>query len=222
MQEINATNTYAVALKAGQPVVVVGGLAFPVGYAPNLDKIVLSVNGIEPDTDGNVSISTNSIGAFSSTGGVLTGKITLGGAYTDFVCQNTDDSYISILGGQTWKTGAVLYLFGNSHTEKPGHIQLTARNDSTTTNLIITPGGDMTFSGRDVTVGHPDYSTSIAVSGTTYTAPVRGWLYVGAVQGLTINETTLNPTGTMFIPLQKGDVVSATAKLNATFYPARG
>lgn len=224
MAQINSNNTYAVTLKAGQPVIKIGDLYFPVGYAPNISGMVLTVNGNAPDADGNVdvTITAEDIGALKVTGGDLKGVIKLNGI-TDFLRQSTNSSYIGIFGGADWQHGAGMYIFGSEHPEKPGHVQFTAKNDNGTTNLICTPEGAMTFAGRDASMGHPDYATgAIAISANSYTAPMRGWLYIGAITGLYLNGTSISPTGTMLIPLQKGDIVSAASPLNATFYPTRG
>lgn len=224
MAQINSNNTYAVTLKAGQPVIKIGDLYFPVGYAPNISGMVLTVNGNAPDADGNVdvTITAEDIGALKVTGGTLKGVIQLNGI-TDFLRQSTNSSYIGIFGGADWQHGAGMYIFGSEHPEKPGHIQFTAKNDNGTTNLICTPEGKMTFAGRDASMGHPDYSVgALAISDRSFVAPVRGWLYIGAIVGLDLNDTSISPSGTIFIPMQKGDSISAASPLNATFYPTRG
>jgi hypothetical protein len=224
MAQINSNNTYAVTLKAGQPVIKIGDLYFPIGYAPNIDGMVLTVNGTAPDADGNVDVivTASSIGALPAKGGTLTGVITVSGV-SDFVRQSTNSSYVNICGGADWQHGAGMYLFGSEHPEKPGHVQFTAKNDKVSANFICTPDGKMTFAGRDASMGHPDYSVgAIAISDSSFTATMRGWLYIGAITGLYLNGTSISPTGTMLIPLQKGDTVSAASALNATFYPTRG
>ena len=80
-------------------------------------------------------------------GGTMTGQIT---RETYLANAGTDDSFLALMGGKDATTGAVLELYGASHSTQKGAFQLRARNGDVYKNFVGTPNGDLTWGGDTV------------------------------------------------------------------------
>ncbi len=78
-------------------------------------------------------------------GGTMTGQII---RETYLANAGTDDRFLALMGGKAATTGAVLELYGASHSTQKGAFQLRARNGDVYKNLIGTPDGDLTWGGN--------------------------------------------------------------------------
>ena len=82
-------------------------------------------------------------------GGTMTGQIV--SSYADVIAQSADTSYTTVMGGDSFSTGASLLLSGGNRSTNPGVFQLKARTDSITyKDLIGKADGTLTWGGYDV------------------------------------------------------------------------
>lgn len=78
-------------------------------------------------------------------GGTMTGQIT---RKTYLANAGTDDSFLALMGGKTADTGAVLELYGASHSTQKGVFILRARNGDVYKALLGTPDGVLKWGGH--------------------------------------------------------------------------
>lgn len=135
------------------------------GFKCNGKNVVRSVNNLNANAAGNVSITIPDVPDLKTTldnkaeknhthpylplaGGTMTGGITL--TITDFLKRSVNDSYIALMGGSVWNTGANIMLFGGDHAQSPGYVQIAAGNGTASTLLVCKPDGAMTWGGRNI------------------------------------------------------------------------
>lgn len=110
-------------------------------------------------------------------GGTMTGDITLSGE-GDIVA-SSKDFYFShasgdtthrsvLLGGDSYDSGASIYLNGKDYSSDKGRFLLRAANDANSVNLIGQPDGTLTWGGKDVAV-RGDY---LPISGGSLTGDI--------------------------------------------------
>lgn len=80
-------------------------------------------------------------------GGTMTGQII---RETYLANAGTDDSFLALMGGKTATTGAVLELYGASHSTQKGAFHLRARNGDIYKTLIGTTDGNLTWGGNTI------------------------------------------------------------------------
>lgn len=206
----------------------------------NTKHIVRSVDGINADAAGNVTIN-----ALSKSGGTVSGKLTF--SVADAIYRNVDNATLTIGGGAAWNTGAWICLFGknyNNGSDAPGMFKFAAQNGTNTSIFIGTPKGGLSWNGFDITGGYPNYSAGTSTTASSYTANADGWVVVskqlsGSYLRVKVNGGVVidgggsdnDRTSGMF-PVKSGDTVTifSTALTGTTetsttatiyFYPNR-
>jgi hypothetical protein len=106
-------------------------------------QIVRSVNGLNADIAGNVTIN-----ALLKNGGTMTGAILFGldgGGY-----RNVDTQCLQFTGGTTWEKNASIALHGGSRSENPGAVVLYANNGTKQSSMLLKPDGTLTLDGKNL------------------------------------------------------------------------
>ena len=111
--------------------------------------------------------------------------------------------------------------------------KLAAANGTSSTTLVGTPAGALTWKDFDITLGYPKYSAGTSTTANSYTASADGW--VSAVRSASTNllvkvggKDVLSDVSSVMFPVKKGDVVtffntgtSTAASAKITFFPNR-
>ena len=90
----------------------------------NIDVGVKTVNGLTPDSAGDVTVST--------------------------IKANGSDSFSQVRGGASVSDGARLNVFGKDYAENPGDFALIANDGSNSKSLIGKPNGDLSWDGNPI------------------------------------------------------------------------
>ena len=207
----------------------------------NSKHIVRSVDGALADAAGNVSLN-----ALPTTGGTMTGNLTFGTAAA--IGRNVNNAQLTVYGGTNYTSGACIVLWGQDYdngTDAPGMFKLRASNAAGTyCELIGTPAGGMSWNGKDITLGYPNYAAGVTATASTYTASLDGWVCVRKKQDglyciVKVNGYLCGSGGgsddditTIMLPVKAGDVVTifygnddnleiGTTTATVTFYPNR-
>lgn len=194
------------------------------------DKEFLSAEVPDRDLDGRFSELDSKY--LSLKGGNLSGGIVFetGAA----VSRNNNDTYISVCGGKDADNGAFLRVFGKGISSAAGVFNLSTNDGTNKKALVGRPNGSLTWDGKDVSGGFPNYVAGVEVvveRNTYYTVPEDGWLSIyvygdEVVPSYFINDVFVACHGTghynhssIFVPVKKGDKGSCTHRANFTFFP---
>lgn len=198
-------------------------------------NVALSVNKFAADSNGNIVITADNIGALAANGGKSTANISL--------TRNVEDSYLGLYGGTTHANSAGLELCGPEHPYLPSGFYLRARNNSSNIALTGDTNGNLKWNNRDITLGYPNYAAGTTTTASSYTAAADGWITIekllsGSYIAVKINNVLVAQGGgsdydrsSFCFPVKKGDVIATFAAtlvgvgaaLEATivFYPNR-
>ena len=163
-------------------------------------------------------------------GGTMTGNIRFSKGHT---FRTTDDYYNGLFGGTEWNTGGHVIAYGKDSTENQGGVNICAHNGSEYAYLAIRPNGLTTVKGKDITLGYPNYAAAVSSgNGTSYTAVDDGWVLAYTEDSSTktkfyVNSVFVgiyhggNDSDSIFVPVKKGDKVTATSSVKFHYYPNR-
>ena len=163
-------------------------------------------------------------------GGTMTGSIRFSKGHT---YRTTDDYYNGLFGGTEWNTGGHVIAYGKDSTENQGGVNICAHNGSEYAYLAIRPDGLTTVKGKDITLGYPNYAAAVSSgTGTSYTAVGDGWVLAYTEDSSTktkfyVNSVFVgiyhggNDSDSIFVPVKKGDKVTATSSVKFHYYPNR-
>lgn len=158
------------------------------------------------------------------------------------IFRNVADSYLGLYGGyqESGYEGAQLFLCGEKHKVLPSVFQLRASKIGLQNILQGDLQGNLTWLGRDITLGYPNYNAKIDLGVlSNYSVVADGWIFAqcqsAAFWKIYVNESIVfsnEGIGSCLIPVKKGDTISiynvqnssaetnsASAKLH--FYPNR-
>lgn len=179
--------------------------------------------------------------------GDLDGKLTWDDKYVlnNSFLMPTDGGAIHLTAGTSATGGAYFRLYGKDHSTGKGQFSLTATDGTNTKALNGKPDGTLTWGGKDITLGYPNYAAATtATTANSYKAPADGWIYA-EVRNVNNNFNRFYINGkkvgygngsdaqgaSCFVPVKTDDVITATsANVNDTetscdatyiFYPNR-
>ena len=172
----------------------------------NSKNIVRSVNNVNADAAGNVTLTAGNVGALPIAGGAMTA--------TKAITREVNNSYISIYGGTGENNdGAHIDLCGANHSTMPSAFQIHARNSTNDRILRGQVDGTLTWDSKTVltnSTSMPSNASSITLNGgkdyesgsyirmygkdhSTY----PGWFNLGASDGTNISTLRGLPDGTL-------------------------
>ena len=179
-------------------------------------NIVRSVDGVNADTAGNVALN-----ALPKSGGTLTGTVTF--SLDNAIVRSTNTNLTLVCGGTNWSNGASIALYGKSESENPGCVIIYTNNGTKQSSMLFKPDGTLTCSGKDITLGYPNYAAGVAVGTvSSYTATADGWIQAQQLVhdnywGLRVGGVPVFYSGgsdydggVCFIPVKKGNVITTT------------
>ena len=181
-------------------------------------NIVRSVDDVNADAAGNVALN-----AFPKSGGQLTGSA---------IARSVNNSYLHLRGGAKgsgYEAELVLYGYEFGSGTYKGGFDLRAGKGEANKYITLSGlrNGTLTWDGKDISLGYPNYAAGTATTASSYTASADGWVEVtqridSNYMVVTINNTIIARGGgssydrsSFFLPVKKGDVLK-------TFYSADG
>ena len=99
---------------------------------------------------GDVTLTSNDIGALSSQGGIFTGYLQSSNGNVARIQSSVNDSHTPLLGGSAWDNGARVVPYGKDHETKPGWLELVSTDGTNVSNFVGKPDGTLTWSGKNV------------------------------------------------------------------------
>lgn len=178
--------------------------------------VTFSVDGVGAEGDGNIQLN-----ALPKSGGQMTTIMAMS--------RNVDDSFLGLCGG-TGKNGAELFLCGASNPDLPSVFQLIARTSDGVVTLQGSPDSQLTWGGKDITLGYPDYSRGVDVTHeqivNIYVAPEDGWFSCEINNGgqLFINDNWVSGgyyDMNVMVPVKAGDKIYGTNRTSGNTFGCR-
>lgn len=177
-------------------------------------NIVRSVDGVNADAAGNVTLN-----ALKTTGGTMTENLYFSAGA---IAGSVNTHVMGMYGGVNYNNGGGFIAYGKDYSGSFGGVFVVSAHDGTTNKTLVgKPDGRLTWGGKDITLGYPNYAAGVDCGTvSSYTATADGWIFgvqrrEDAYWNLRVNGTRAFSTGgsdfnagTCLIPVKKGDVIT--------------
>lgn len=186
-----------------------------------------------PDMPGMFQLHARNSNKVVTLQGDLDGKLTWNDKYVlnNSFLMPTDGGAIHLTAGTSATGGAYFRLYGKDHTSGAGQFSIAATDGTNTKALNGKPDGTLTWNGKDITLGYPNYAAGTYLGQlSSYTVTEEdgnGWINI-YLHGrdhnkfwVYVNNILIGAeggeefqTGLTFIPVKVGDVIKTADTSN--------